>query len=199
MFQYLGHFRWFINFFAFGIPWFFFAALTNDWNLLFNIKWNHFWAGGNLFLFWNTLFGFIQSFLSAILVFELPTWLKEAKSIRMVSFQAACWYNFIFWVFYLKVKSIWNKPTDVTANEIFTFLFLGYNMCIHGPIFVINAQIIGRELLLEFLQLINDALDQDEDYSLGLIHIYMFYRNVFFLLNPLNWFDLIYYVIYGYM
>jgi len=99
----------------------------------------------------------------------------------------------------LKVRSIWNKPTDVTANEIFTFLFLGYNMCIHGPIFVINAQIIGRELLLEFLQLINDALDQDEDYSLGLIHIYMFYRNVFFLLNPLNWFDLIYYVIYGYM
>jgi len=86
VFQYIGHFRWFINFFAFGIPWFFFAALTNDWNLLFNIKWNHFWAGGNLFLFWNTLFGFVQSFLSAILVFELPTWLKEAKSIRMVSF-----------------------------------------------------------------------------------------------------------------
>ena len=99
----------------------------------------------------------------------------------------------------MKVRRIWNQTEAVTANDIFTFLFLGYNLLIHGPIAFVNAVIISREIWFEFLQLINDALDQDVDYSLGLVHIYMFYRNVFFILNPLNWFDLIYYIIYGYM
>ena len=196
--QYLHHFRWFINFFLLGIPWFFFAALSNDYNLLWNLKWNHFWAGGNVFLFVNTIYGFIQSFLSTLIVMEIPTWLKEAKSIRMASFNAAFWYNIFYFAFFWRVRSIWVKTEEVSANDIFTFLFCGYNLLIHGPIFIINLGIMMTEVKFEILQLLNDALDQDQDYSLGLVHIYMFYRNVFFILNPLNWFDLIYYVIYGY-
>ena len=155
------------------------------------------WAGGNLFLFANTIFGFFQSFLSTLIMMEIPTWLKEAKSIRMISFNTACWYNLVVAIFFLKVRSIWHTE-DVGPNEIFTFLFLGYNIVLHGPIAFINFSIITREVWFEFLQLVGDALQQDVDYSLGLIHIYMFYRNLFFILNPLNWFDMIYYIIYGY-
>ena len=107
IFLYIHHFRWFINFFVIGIPWFFFAALSDDYNLLWNLRFNHMWAGGNLFLFANTVFAFWQSFLSTLIMMELPTWLKEAKSIRMISFNAACWYNGIFFIFYMKVRSIW--------------------------------------------------------------------------------------------
>jgi hypothetical protein len=57
--DYFRHFRWWINFWCLGIPWFFFSSASNDWNLIFNIKWNYMWAGGNLFLIANTIFGFI--------------------------------------------------------------------------------------------------------------------------------------------
>ena len=57
--DYIKHYRWLLNFWVFGVPWFFFSAATNDWNLYFNIEFNYFWAGGNVFLLWNTIFGFI--------------------------------------------------------------------------------------------------------------------------------------------
>jgi hypothetical protein len=62
---------------------------------------------------------------------------------------------------------------------------------------ILSAAIIAKEISLEFLQLANDAVDGDGDYSLGLVDIYMFWRGVFWILNPLNWFDMIYYLIYG--
>jgi hypothetical protein len=84
--EYVKHYRWLVNFWILGVPYFFFAAATNDWNLYFNIEFNYYWAGGNVFLLWNTVFGFFQSFLSVMMVLSLPTWLREAKTIRMWSF-----------------------------------------------------------------------------------------------------------------
>jgi hypothetical protein len=57
--DYVKHYRWLGNFWIFGVPWFIIAAASNDWNLFFNIEYNYWWAGGNLFLVWNTIFGFI--------------------------------------------------------------------------------------------------------------------------------------------
>lgn len=81
--------------------------------------------------------------------------------------------------------------------DVFEILFIGYNMAIHGPIFLINSAIILKEINYEFLQLGNDVIGGDSDYSLGLVHYYMFIRTVLYLLNPLNWLDMIYYMIYG--
>ena len=43
---------------------------------------------------------------------------------------------------------------------------------------LISGAIIAKEISLEFLQLANDAVDGDGDYSLGLVDIYMFWRGV---------------------
>ena len=81
--------------------------------------------------------------------------------------------------------------------DVFEILFIGYNIAIHGPIFLINSAIILKEINYEFLQLGNDVIGGDSDYSLGLVHYYMFIRTVLYLLNPLNWLDMIYYMSYG--
>jgi len=86
---------------------------------------------------------------------------------------------------------------DFNAIDLFEIMFIGYNMAIHGPIFLINTAIVLKEINYEFLQLGNDVIGGDSDYSLGLVHYYMFLRNVLFILNPLNWMDAIYYLIYG--
>jgi hypothetical protein len=133
-------------------------------------------------------------------MFELPTWLRHAKLIRLYSFMAAVHYNIAFFVLFLKERSMWRRPFDeVEPYDVFTFLFLGYNIVLHGPIFIVNAVIILSELKLEAFQMANDLFDDEyeDNYALGLVHVYMFYREVFYVLNPLNWLDAIYYIIYG--
>jgi len=97
--QYLKYYRWVANFWFIGIPYFSFTVLANIWNLWFNLDWNYFWAGANLFLLLNTWFGLIQSFYSVMIVLEIPVWLKHAKNVRMQSLQVAVVWNFIFLLF----------------------------------------------------------------------------------------------------
>ena len=86
---------------------------------------------------------------------------------------------------------------EFNAIDLFEILFIGYNIAIHGPIFLINAAIILKEINYEFLQMGNDVIGGDADYSLGLVHYYMLIRTILYVLNPLNWFDVLYYIIYG--
>ena len=111
---------------------------------------------------------------------------------------ASIW-NFIFCLFLIKARSIIKEgpQEDFDGVDLFELLFIGYNVAIHGPIFIINSVIIIKEITFEFLQLGNDAIGGEEEYSLGLMHFYMFLRNIMYVLNPLNWLDMIYYIIYG--
>jgi hypothetical protein len=168
--------------------------------LWFNVKYNYFWAGGNVFLLGNTWFAGVQTFLSLFLAFEIPVWLAHAKVIRMYSLMFATMWNFTFLVFYYKAKNTIKNASEEEFDGValFEILFIGYNILLHGPIFVVNSTIIIKEIVFEFLQLGNDAIGGEEEYALGLLQFYMFLRNVSFVLNPLNWFDVIYYIIYGY-
>ena len=60
--EYLVYYKYLINVFAISFPWFLFAAFCVVWNLYFNIKWNRFWAGGNIYLIMSTLFLMSQAF-----------------------------------------------------------------------------------------------------------------------------------------
>ena len=125
--------------------------------------------------------------------------MKATKGLRGNSMMAAVTWNTIFLMFVIKARQTLKTTVaeEFDLVDFFEVLFIGYNIIMHGPIFVVNAAIILKEINYEFLQLGNDVIGGDKDYSLGLIHVYMFIRNVLFILNPLNWFDVIYYIIYG--
>ena len=197
--QYLIYYRWVINFWLIGIPYFLFVVLSNGWNFVFNLNRNFAWAGGNVFLLANSVYSFVQSLLGLMIIFEIPVWLKHAKEIRGSSLMAAVTWNTFFLGFLYRARSTIKNShrEEFDFADFFEVLFIGYNLVMHGPIFLINLAIILKEIDFEFLQLMNDSISGDSDYALGLIHIYMFFRNVFFVLNPLNWLDVIYYMIYG--
>ena len=86
---------------------------------------------------------------------------------------------------------------EFTKIDVLTVFFLVYNLVMNFSNVILSGAIIAKEISLEFLQLGNDAVGGDGDYAIGLVDIYMFWRGVFWILNPLNWFDMIYYYIYG--
>ena len=98
------HFRWWCNFWILGVPWAVIAALSVFWNWHFNVYWNYMWAGGNIFLVGNTIFGFLQALFSVLLVFEIPTWLRNAKLLRFYSFMGATHYNALFLIYFFKAR-----------------------------------------------------------------------------------------------
>ena len=134
------------------------------------------------------------------IVFEVPTWLKHAKLIRIYSLYYAIKWNFIFFIFFRKAyKTIENaSKEDFTGMQIFELFFIGYNIFLHGPIFLINSIIIFKEVSFEMMQMRYDALGIDEHISLGLIHLVMLIIQIVYLINPVNWIEIIYYIVYGY-
>ena len=103
-FQYLKYYRWMANFWFIGLPYLSFCIIANIWNLWFNLKFNYFWAGANLFLLLNTFYGFMQSFYSVLIVLEIPVWLKHGKDTRMKSLNLAAVWNFAFILFAMRAR-----------------------------------------------------------------------------------------------
>lgn len=52
----IKYFRFIINALFVGMPFLIFSALSIIWNLVLNIHFNRWWAGGNLYLIGGTLF-----------------------------------------------------------------------------------------------------------------------------------------------
>lgn len=53
------YYRWGLNAIFIGLPFLITVFWTNTWNLVFNIKFNNWWAYGNLYLMVNTLFALV--------------------------------------------------------------------------------------------------------------------------------------------
>ena len=101
-------FRWFINLFLIAVPYTVIDLVAVGWNLYFNVEYNHVWAGGNLYLFYNSLFLLFQAFNSFFVVAELPVYLRHFKLLREISFNGA-----VFWtIFYV-----------VSVADLFYILF----------------------------------------------------------------------------
>ena len=134
------------------------------------------------------------------LVFEVPTWLHYAKMIRVYSLYYAVIWNFIFFIYLRKAYSIISHADEetFTTMDFFTLFFLGYNIWLHGPIFLINSIIIFKEVLFEMIQMRYDEQGYDDDISLGLVNFIYLIRNVLHVMNPFNWPEILYYIIYGY-
>ena len=125
------------------------VSIMLAWNLWFNIDFKYMWAGGNIFLILNTIFIFIQGYNSVFLIFEIPFFLTLLKPLRYVSIELAFWYNIIYGIFLLKFRHIIKK--EPFEGNMFTALFLAYNLIINFPVIPINLSIIAKEQSLEYV------------------------------------------------
>jgi hypothetical protein len=80
------YYRWLVNFFMVGCPYLAIATLLNVYNIWFNVYLNNFWAEGNVYLLLNSLFSILQTQISLIVVFEIPYFLENIKTLRGYSF-----------------------------------------------------------------------------------------------------------------
>ena len=196
--QFISFFRWGINFWVLGIPYTLIMISCMVYNVLFNTFVNKFWGVLNWWLIGNTIYMFVQGFLSIFLAFELPFWLKHFKLVRLISYQAAWWYTIFFGMSALEFWSVthWENHDNDEMSAILWALALGYNLLVHLPIIPINLMIIIKESSMEFVQLGNDvAGTQDDQLSLGSSDLVQFLN----LFNPLTWLDyLIWVPILGY-
>lgn len=116
-----------------------------------NVRFNHNWAQGNLFLISNTFYLITQSCLSFWLVVEFPFLLKRMKLIRFFSFMFAFIYNIIYYSFladYIFILYFQDKSSDVVT--VFESMVFGYNLILHASIIPVNVAIIFKEFSLEF-------------------------------------------------
>lgn len=190
------YYRWVVNLFLVGLPYLLVAVLLNLYNIWFNIYMNDWWAEGNIYLVTNSIYSMLQTQISLIVVFEVPLFLEHLKLLRLFSFTLAIIYNIIYIAFAVETNKLF-KLEEFTKADVLLVFFLVYNLVMNGGNVILSGAIIAKEISLEFLQMGNDAVGGDGDYSLGLTDIWMFWRGVWWVLNPLNWFDMIYYLIYS--
>ena len=195
--QWMNYYRWILNFFLVGMPYFVVACILNAYNIWFNIVLNDWWAEGNVYLMGNSLFSVLLTQISLIVVFEIPIFLENIKPLRMFAFLSGIVYNFIYALFVLETHRMFQLE-EFTNFDILIVFFMTYNLVMNAGNFILSNAIVLKEISLEWVQLGNDAVGVEGDYSLGLVEFYMFWRGVGWILNPLNWFDLIYYAIKGY-
>ena len=196
----LNYYRWAVNFFMVGLPYLLVASICVAFNLWFNIYLNDWWAEGNIYLMVNSLYSILLVQMSLIVVFEIPILLENIKPLRVFALLSSIAYNIIYAAFAFDVWRLFQlEDGEFTDFDILFTFFLLYNLVMNAGNFILSTAIITKEISLEWLQLGNDAIGGDHDYALGLTEIYIFFREIGWILNPLNWFDTIYYWIKGYM
>ena len=79
--------------FVFSVPWTIVGLGLLLFNVDINITLNRLWAGGNVLLILDTLYGAHQLFMSIMTMFEVERILKYAKFIRIMDLVSAFVYN----------------------------------------------------------------------------------------------------------
>jgi hypothetical protein len=125
------------------------------WNFWLNIGANDWWAEGNVFLVYNTVYLLIQGFLSMWLAFEIPTWLKHMKAIRFLSMVAANTYNILFALGLFKWISMiwWEDNSNANIMTLLVNMNIGYNLIVHWSIVPVNIAIVLKEASMEVVQM----------------------------------------------
>lgn len=182
-------FRWILNLFIFGVPWTFISQIFFAWNVLFNAKWNFLWAGGNVYLIWNTVYAYVQTWMSVFLIWEMPIYMRHFKLFRLISLVAAVVYNVLYVTSVADFLLLLFKQKKETIDVFFLMsaMFFGYNIVLHFPITIVNAAIVVKEILLEMFQASSKRHGHNVDLALGLYDIFDFWSTVFSLVNPLSY------------
>jgi hypothetical protein len=176
---------------VFALPVFILGALGVSWNIFMNVEFNHFWAGGNIVLFLNTMFSFFQYFFASILVFEVDEWLRHCKFLRMLALQGAVAYTAVYWagMYQLVVNTHGWTEEEPGFMQVYFVIFVAYNLILNVGTEFSNLVIIIKEISIEYFQFLrDDAGHETDDVSLGLHDWYFLGRAIMELFNPFWWF-----------
>jgi len=175
-----------LNFVFIALPWTAVGFLLVVYDLIFNIWFNDFWAGGNVFLIVYSVYLIVQYILSLGLFWEIDIWLQYTFFIRLFSLFSAYLYMWYFLACFVILMVLINDMDghEITWDGMFTAFFISYNLLLHWPVLVINFGIAVKELSMEFWQFANDFAGSGlDDTSLG-------FHNISDLLIALtNWID----------
>lgn len=126
------------------------AALV--YNFYFNIDWNNWWAGGNLWLILNSVYLLWATFHSIFVSLEYPMWMKLMRITRFVSLIVASVYTAGFlilgWEWYRELYLVDDKSNYDAISVIWNML-LGYNLILHVAVMPANLFLIVKEISLE--------------------------------------------------
>lgn len=82
-----------INISVIAVPWTLLGAALIIWDLVLNIFFNKGWAGANVFLIANSIYGVIQYIISILVVWEIDPVIKYLHWIRMFAVLLAIMYT----------------------------------------------------------------------------------------------------------
>lgn len=182
-YEYLGYFRWVLNFLWVGIPWVFTSQMLILANFVFNIWLNQWWADGNFFLLFNTFFIIVETWGSYPLIFEIPWWIKHTRLIRVLVTGLSVMYTSVYFIaLFVWVYQLWLEPEAEYEQYDFVSvmenMYLIYSLIFHLHILPVNFMILWKELSLEFFSMLdtdsNDGLDAEDVADTA---------------NPVSWWD----------
>lgn len=137
--------------------------------LLANLWINRLWAEGNVYLLMMQGFTLMQWILMLMLVWNWDLYLYDLRIVRYLSELYALMFIFAFLIMSgIEIDLVFVKgKLDKTDNiiDLLSALFIGYNLALHVPTFLVNAIIVMKELTLNQF-----AWRKDEDYQEGKIH-----------------------------
>jgi len=141
-----------INVFVFGVPWAIIGAALISGNIFFNVTANRWWAGGNILLLLNTVYGLVHYILSLLLVFEVDLFIRYMKIIRLAVLSQIIVQFFVILLFLARFLTlsfgVFDEDTD--AFSLIEVMFLGYNLLLYIPIFIIDSVIVIKEVTMEY-------------------------------------------------
>ena len=151
--------RWLFNTLIIGLPWILISIGLIVYNFVLNIAYNKWWAYGNFWLIFNTLYAIIQTFISWPLVLEIPSYLRHLKFLRWISCFWALIYNTVYLGFALGFlgQLYWateERMSNYSLVDMTINMYLVYNCIIHATIIPINSIIIFKEIEMTIFQLV---------------------------------------------
>ena len=152
-FEYFYYFRYLIDIIIIGVPWSIWCIAAIGFNWYINIDWNNWWAEGNLWLIYNTLFLEFFGLHSIFLAIEWPAYLRFFRILRWTMIWHSFWYVF----FYLLVVIIWTDQLYIVTDKenydfmtIYINMMLGYDMVIHSTNVPVCIFIMFKEFSMLF-------------------------------------------------
>lgn len=102
-FEAIYYFRYLFDLVFIVLPWFIFSLAAIGFNWFVNIEWNNWWAEGNLWLIYNTIFLELFTLHSLCLAIEWPAYLRFFRLLRWFMVWHSFWYVF----FYFCAVAVW--------------------------------------------------------------------------------------------
>ena len=133
---------------VFAIPWAIVATLSVAWDIYNNVFANRLWAGGNVFLVFNSVWGYLFYAHSLLIWWEIAIYMRNTRFIRIVLLSLSILYNIIWFMFlFAWFDKVLNwEGAKITTTHMFFVMVLTYNLIMTAHNVIINFGIQFKEI-----------------------------------------------------